>query len=45
MQSRLARHVVILALVVAAVAASSLVHWSAEASGPSLPPAIGALLR
>ena len=45
MQARLARHLVILSLVLAGIAASTAAPWSAEASAPSVPPAFAALLR
>jgi hypothetical protein len=45
MRARLARHAVVLTLVVAALAAGGAAQWSAGASAPQFPASVGVALR
>jgi len=45
MGARLARHAVVLSLVVAALAAGGAAQWSAGASAPPMPASVGVALR
>jgi hypothetical protein len=45
MRARIARHAIVLSLVVAALAAGGAVQWSAGATAPQFPASVGVALR